>query len=117
MAKTAGSSGHLSAPATAQGFVPALVAREIVVRKKIVRGSWWQGFFVVCFCLAFGALFEPIEWWVAVVTGEVAEALLGTQGYVWDTQSDMAYALCGAVAAVVLPGRAHDRQMGAAPGK
>jgi putative membrane protein len=52
-----------------------------------------------------------------VVTGEVAEALLGTQGYVWDTQSDMAYALCGAVAAVVLPGRAHDRQMGAAPGK
>ncbi len=90
-AKTAGSSSHLSAPATGQGLVPARVAREIVVRKKIVSGPWWQGFFVVCFCLAFSASCERIEWWVAVATGEGAEAFLGIQGYVWDTQSDMAY--------------------------
>lgn len=69
------------------------------------------GFFVVCFCLAFSALYELIEWWVALSTGESAEAFLGTQGDVWDTQSDMALALLGAISALIFLGRTHDRQI------
>ena len=63
---------------------------------------------MVCFCLAFSAFYELIEWWVAVSTGESAEAFLGTQGYVWDTQSDMALALFGAVTALLLLGKYHN---------
>ncbi len=94
-----------------QGFVPALVAREILIRKAIVASTAWRNFFIVCFCLAFSALYELIEWAAAVVSDTAAEAFLGTQGYVWDTQSDMAYALVGAVAALALLGRLHDRQI------
>ncbi len=94
-----------------QGFVPALVAREILIRKAVVASVPWRDFFVVCFCLAFSALYELIEWAVAVVSDTAAEAFLGTQGYVWDTQSDMAYALVGAAAALALLGRVHDRQI------
>jgi putative membrane protein len=75
--------GHL-----AQGFVPLLIARELVIRKQIIRGRAWQHFFCVCFCLAFSALYELLEWAVALASGESAEAFLGTQGYIWDTQSD-----------------------------
>jgi putative membrane protein len=95
----------------AQGFVPAIVAREIVIRRGVISGRYWLGFFVVCFCLAFSAFYELIEWWVAISTGESAEAFLGTQGYVWDTQSDMALALAGAVCAVLFFGRLHDSQL------
>jgi len=95
----------------AQGFVPALIAREILIRRHVVSTAAWRNFFIVCFCLAFSAFYELIEWWVAVATGEGAEAFLGTQGYVWDTQSDMAVALAGAIAALVLLGRMHDRQI------
>ena len=96
-----------------QGFVPALIAREIVVRKDIVRGAAWRNFFIVCVCLALSAFYELIEWWVALATGEGAEAFLGTQGDPWDTQSDMGLALLGAVLGLALLSRIHDRQLGA----
>lgn len=95
----------------AQGFVPALVAREILLRRAVVQGRGWLHFLVVCFCLALSAFYELIEWWVALATGEGAEAFLGTQGYVWDTQSDMGLALLGAIMALVLLAGAHDRQL------
>jgi putative membrane protein len=95
----------------AQGFVPAMVAREIVIRNAVINGVGWRSFFMVCFCLALSAFYELIEWWVALASGEGAEAFLGTQGYVWDTQSDMGLALLGAIAALLLLGRLHDRQL------
>ena len=95
----------------AQGFIPAIVAREILIRKNIINGNKWLGFLVVCFCLAFSAFYELIEWWVAISTGESAEAFLGTQGYVWDTQSDMALALFGALCALIFLSKLHDNQL------
>jgi len=94
-----------------QGFVPALLAREILIRKQVVNGTAWLNVFVVSICLAFSAFYELIEWWVAVASGEGAEAFLGTQGYVWDTQSDMAWALIGAVLAIALVAKFQDGQM------
>ncbi len=94
-----------------QGFVPALIAREIMIRKGVVHGRGWLNFLVVCFCLALSAFYELIEWWVAAATGEGAEAFLGTQGYVWDTQSDMGLALLGAILAVVTMTKLHDAQL------
>lgn len=95
----------------AQGFVPAIVAREIVVRIGVFNSVYWRNFFIVCFCLAFSAFYELIEWWVALLSEEAAESFLGTQGYVWDTQSDMMWALVGAVAALFMLGGLHDRQL------
>jgi putative membrane protein len=94
-----------------QGFVPAMIARELLIRKDVVRGRGWLNFLVVCFCLALSAFYELVEWGVAIAVGISAEAFLGTQGYSWDTQSDMAYALAGAVLALLLLGRYHDRQL------
>lgn len=95
----------------AQGFVPAIVVREVLLRKSVVNGRSWLNFLVVSFCLGFSALYELVEWWVAVLSGTAADAFLATQGYVWDTQSDMAYALFGAALALILVGRIHDRQL------
>jgi putative membrane protein len=96
----------------AQGFMPAILAREILLRKQIVTASKaWMNYIVLSIILAFSAFYELIEWWVAMATGDDAEAFLGTQGYVWDTQSDMMYALIGGIAALVLLSRLHDRQM------
>jgi putative membrane protein len=95
----------------AQGFVPAIVARETLIRFDVIRGNAWRNFFIVCFCLAVSAFYELTEWWVAFASEEAAEAFLGTQGYVWDTQSDMGWALFGAVLALALLGRVHDRQL------
>jgi putative membrane protein len=95
----------------AQGFVPAMVAREILVRLEVVRRRGWLGFIVVSICLAFSAFYELIEWWAALLSATAAESFLGTQGYVWDTQSDMFWALVGAVIALLLLSRPHDRQM------
>lgn len=95
----------------AQGFVPAMVAREILVRNAVINAAAWRNFFIVCFCLAFSAFYELIEWWVALLSGEGAEDFLGTQGYVWDTQSDMGWALFGAIVALVILGRWHDSQL------
>ena len=94
-----------------QGFVPALIAREILIRQRVVNGKWWLNLFVVSIALAFSAFYELIEWWVALLSGEGADAFLGTQGYIWDTQSDMAMALVGAVCALILLSKYHDRQI------
>jgi putative membrane protein len=95
----------------AQGFVPAILAREILIRNSVVSRRGWIGFIVVCICLAISAFYELLEWWVALFSEEAAEAFLGTQGYVWDTQSDMFLALVGATLAVILLTRLHDRQL------
>jgi len=104
----------------AQGFVPAILVRELLLRTSPLRQaqgrplgtpSRWLGFLVVSVCLAFSALYELIEWWVAAASGAAADDFLGTQGYVWDTQSDMMWALIGALAAVLLMSRWHDRSM------
>ncbi len=95
----------------AQGFIPAMIAREILIRKNVIPNSVWRNFFIVCFCLAFSAFYELIEWWVAIFSGEDAEAFLGTQGYVWDTQSDMGLALLGAIVALILLSKYHDKQL------
>lgn len=94
-----------------QGFVPALLAREILIRKDVVNGRAWLNVIIVAICLAFSAFYELIEWWVAVASGENAEAFLGTQGYIWDTQSDMALALVGAIMSLILLAKYHDRQL------
>lgn len=80
-----------------QGFVPAAIAREILLRLNVVKNERWLVMFVLSFCLAFSALYELIEWWAALAVGEDAEAFLGTQGYIWDTQSDMFLALIGSI--------------------
>jgi len=98
--------GHL-----AQGFVPAVVAREILLRNRVVARRGWLAFLVVCICLAISAFYELLEWWVAVLSAEAAESFLGTQGYQWDTQSDMFLALLGAVLALLTLSRLHDRQL------
>jgi putative membrane protein len=98
--------GHL-----AQGFIPAILAREILIRRSPLVGSAWLPFVVVCICLAFSAFFELVEWWSALILGAAADAYLATQGDVWDTQADMLCALIGAIAAVMLLGRMHDRQL------
>jgi len=94
-----------------QGFVPALLAREILIRKSIVNGNHWRSIIIVSICLAFSAFYELIEWWVAIGTGEDAEAFLGTQGYVWDTQSDMGLALLGAVCSLLVLSAPHNSQL------
>lgn len=95
----------------AQGFVPAIIAREILIRQRVVNSSAWLTFIVLCICLAISAIYELLEWLVAVMSEEAAEAFLGTQGYVWDTQSDMGTALLGASMALLLLRRLHDRQL------
>lgn len=94
-----------------QGFVPALLAREILIRKQVVNGRHWQNYIIVSIVLAFSAFYELIEWWVALLSGEDATAFLGTQGYVWDTQSDMAWALSAAICSLALLSKWHDRQL------
>jgi putative membrane protein len=94
-----------------QGFVPALLAREILIRKAIVNGTVWLNVIIVSICLAFSAFYELIEWWVALATGEDAEAFLGTQGYIWDTQSDMGLALLGAITSLLVLARVHNKQL------
>lgn len=118
----------------AQGFVPAILTREILLRTSplgrngnvagtadpgpasarpaTARPSRWLGFLCVSVCLAFSAFYELIEWWVAVASGAAADDFLGTQGYAWDTQSDMAWALAGAIIALVTCSRLHDRSLG-----
>ena len=94
-----------------QGFVPAMIARELMIRLELVNRRHWRNFFIICFVLALSAFYELLEWWVALASEEAAEAFLGTQGYEWDTQSDMGYALLGGVAALLLLSRLHDRQL------
>jgi putative membrane protein len=95
----------------AQGFVPAILAREILLRRGVVHRRGWLFFLVTCVCLAFSAFYELVEWWTAQATGAAATAFLGTQGDPWDTQWDMFFALTGALVSQLLLGRAHDRQL------
>jgi putative membrane protein len=95
----------------AQGFVPAMLTREVLLRRSPLARGKWLAFLVVCVCLAFSATYELIEWLAALLGGSSAESFLGTQGDVWDTQWDMFMALVGASAALLLLSRAHDRQL------
>ena len=92
-----------------QGFVPAMVVREIFVRLQILNRKRWQPFLVVAVCLAISAFYELIEWRIALVSGDSAVSFLGTQGDPWDTQEDMFCALVSAIAAIVLLSRVQDR--------
>ncbi|MGE0051871.1 MAG: DUF2238 domain-containing protein [Arcobacter sp.] len=96
--------GHL-----AQGFVPAMIARELIIRKNIINTNAWRNFFIICFCLALSALYEIVEWLVAITTNDAANDFLGTQGYIWDTQSDMAWALVGSIIALLSLSKYHDK--------
>ncbi len=97
----------------AQGFVPALVARELLLRLTPLQRGAWLNYLVVSVCLAISAFYELIEWWVALLSTQAADSFLGTQGYIWDTQSDMAWALFGATMALLICTRLHDRQLSA----
>ncbi len=95
-----------------QGFMPAILAREILLRKHVVKASkLWLNYIILSIVLAFSAFYELVEWWVALSSGEDAEAFLGTQGYIWDTQSDMCCALVGGIVTLILLVRLHDRQL------
>lgn len=98
--------GHL-----AQGFVPAMVARELFIRLDVVAEKGWRFALITLSVLGISAAYELIEWWVALLSEEAAESFLGTQGYVWDTQSDMFMALIGTITALLLLGKFHDRQL------
>ncbi|MES9959098.1 MAG: DUF2238 domain-containing protein [Sedimenticola sp.] len=98
--------GHL-----AQGFIPAILAREILLRRSPLLQGKWLFLVVTSICLAFSAFYEMIEWWTALLSEEAAEAFLGTQGDHWDTQWDMFLALIGAISAQLLLNRVHDRQL------
>jgi putative membrane protein len=95
----------------AQGFVPAILARELLLRRSPLQRGKWLFFIVVSICLAISATYELIEWTAAELTGEAAEAFLGTQGDPWDTQKDMLLATIGAITALVTLGRVHDKQL------
>jgi putative membrane protein len=95
----------------AQGFVPAILAREVLIRRTPLRPGGWLFFLVTSVCLAFSATYEFVEWWSAVLGGSAADAFLGTQGDVWDTQWDMFLALLGALTAQLTLSRIHDRQL------
>ena len=101
--------GHL-----AQGFIPAILARELLLRCTPLRPGGWLFYLVCAACLSFSAFFEFIEWWAAVLLGGDADAYLATQGDIWDTQWDMFLALCGAITAQLTLSRVHDHQLGAA---
>jgi putative membrane protein len=95
----------------AQGFVPAMIAREIIIRLNVVRKKSWIPFFVICICMAISAFYELIEWWTAVLMGNDADDFLGTQGYVWDTQSDMFFAMIGAICMLLFLSKFQDWQI------
>ncbi|TWR27156.1 DUF2238 domain-containing protein [Mucilaginibacter achroorhodeus] len=93
----------------AQGFVPAMIVRELFVRKKIINGKRWLAFLTVCVCMSISVTYEFIEWLVSVLSGSSGDSFLGTQGYVWDTQSDMLFATIGAITMVVLMSSLQDK--------
>ena len=95
----------------AQGFVPAMVARELLIRKFNIHHRKLLPFLCVSICMAVSAFYELIEWWTALLMGQGADEFLGTQGYVWDTQSDMFFAMIGAITALILLTRWHDKQI------
>lgn len=95
----------------AQGFVPAMITRELLCRKEVIIKKSWLNFIVVSIALAISAAYEFIEWGVSLSTGEGGDSFLGTQGYIWDTQSDMLYATIGALLALVVLSKTHNKQL------
>lgn len=98
--------GHI-----AQGFVPAMIARELFIRHAVIRGRGWMNFIIVTVCTFIAVAYEFLEWWVAVAAGIAAESFLATQGDIWDTQWDMFLAVVGAIAALMILSKWHDRQL------
>jgi putative membrane protein len=95
----------------AQGFVPVMIIRELFIRKKVIANKSFFNFIIVSICLAISAAYEWIEWFVSIATGDGGDAFLGTQGYVWDTQSDMLFATIGAIVALMLFSKVQDKQL------
>lgn len=95
----------------AQGFVPALIARELYIRQAVIKKGFWLPFLTVCTCMSLSVVYEFLEWFVAILSGQSAEAFLGTQGYIWDTQSDMLYATVGALCMVLLFSKMHNKKI------
>jgi len=95
----------------AQGLVPALITRELFLRKKVIANKNFFNFIIVAICLAISAAYEWIEWGVSICSGDQGDAFLGTQGYIWDTQSDMLFATMGAITGLVLLSRWQDREL------
>lgn len=95
----------------AQGFVPAMIARELLIRLDVVKKRSWIPFFVICTCLSISTFYELTEWWGAVLIKQSAEDFLGAQGYEWDTQSDMLCALIGASCMLLFFSKLQDKQM------
>jgi putative membrane protein len=95
----------------AQGFVPAMITREILIRKNVINNMSWLSFIVVCIAMAISVTYEFIEWAVSLGTGDGGDAFLGTQGYIWDTQSDMLYATVGAIIALIIFSKYHSREI------
>lgn len=94
-----------------QGFSPALIAREILIRKKVLNKKSWLFFIVICIVLAISAFYELIEWVISVFSGESGDSFLGTQGYIWDTQTDIFTAMIGGLVALLFFSKLHDRKM------
>ena len=94
-----------------QGFSPALVAREVYIRRNIINGKWWTYFLAVAVPLAFSAFYEFVEWWVSLLSGSASDSFLGTQGYIWDTQTDMFMCFVGSITALLLLNGIQDKQM------
>lgn len=95
----------------AQGLVPAMIVRELFIRKNVISNKSFFNFIIVSICLAISATYEFIEWFVSLATGDGGDAFLGTQGYVWDTQSDMLFATIGAIMGLILFSRIQDKQI------
>jgi len=95
----------------AQGFVPVMIARELLLRKNVINGKTWLNFIIVCVAMAISVTYEFIEWGVSLLTGDGGDSFLGTQGYIWDTQSDMLYATIGAVIALLVLSKIHNKQL------
>lgn len=94
-----------------QGFVPALIANELIIKRKLIQGRGWRYFFIIFTILGFSAFYEFFEWWTALATGEAATAFLGTQGDVWDTQWDMLMCFLGSIMAIVALAKFQERRM------
>ena len=94
-----------------QGFSPALIAREILIRKQVLQKKSWLFFLVICVVLAISAFYELIEWWVSLFSGESGDSFLGTQGYIWDTQTDIFTAMIGGLVALILISKIHDKKI------
>ena len=95
----------------AQGFVPALIVRELFVRLQVINRKTWIPFLTVCVCMSISVFYEFLEWFVSIMSGESGDSFLGTQGYVWDTQSDMLYAMIGAIAMIILLSRIQNKKI------